>query len=119
MIRKFNFDYDSENDSLFIYDPKSKAKASIEIDNLIIDYNNKKEITGIELLNSSDFLKDINESKINKESLNNITECKVEIIPKGSFTMIKLILLFKSTESITAPVFIPQINESSPAIGAL
>ena len=57
MLRKFKFDYDFENDSLFLFDPKSKSKASVELDDFIIDFNNKKEVSGFELLNASNFFK--------------------------------------------------------------
>lgn len=57
MIKKFNFDYDFENDSLFLFNPESKSKASVELDNFIIDFNTHKEVCAIEILNASDFFK--------------------------------------------------------------
>jgi len=118
MIRKFKFDYDYENDSLFLYDPKSKSKASIELDDLIIDYNNKKEVSGIELLNTSSFFKDIscNGFKVDKEALKDIKDCKIDIIPKNNFFIIKFILLFKSKKQVITPVIIPKVTEPSYAL---
>ena len=117
MNRKFKFDYDYENDSLFMYDPKSKSKASVEIDDLIIDYNSKKEISAIELLNASKFFKDFSSKNFNitKEKLNEILECNIEIIPKHNFFMIKFAFLLKSKEQLLAPVMVPSIHEPSPA----
>lgn len=112
MIQKFKFDYDTKNDSLFIYSPNSKSKASITIADLVIDYNSKKEICGLEILNTSKFLK---ESKLTKEKLNKISECKIEIIPKNNFLTIKLILILESKEEIFAPILVPSIQEFSPA----
>jgi len=116
--RKFNFDYDFENDSLFLFDPKSKSKASIELDDFIIDFNNRKEVSGIELLNASGFFNglDLDGQKISKQILREIQDCKIEIIPKINFIVIKFLLLFKSKKLLTAPVFIPTINEPSPAV---
>lgn len=118
MFRKFNFDYDVENDSLFLYDPKSKSKASIEIGDFIIDFNSKKEISGIELLNASAFFRDLKDEQItvNKELLSEIQECGVDITSKGNFIVIKLILVFKSKKKLSTPVYIPSINEPSPAL---
>tara|TARA_Y100000310_G_scaffold289971_1_gene316796 strand:+ start:2968 stop:3330 length:363 start_codon:yes stop_codon:yes gene_type:complete len=118
MIRKFKFDYDFENDDLFLYDPNSKSKASIEIDDLIIDYNKNKEVSGIELLNASSFFKVLSSADflVDKEILKSIQDCKVEIIPKSNFFMIKFILSFKSKKTITTPVIVPIINESSPSL---
>jgi len=118
MIRKFKFDYDYENDSLFLYDPKSKSKASVELDDLIIDYNNKKEVSGIELLNTSSFFKDIscNGFKVDKDTLKDIKDCKIDVIPKNNFFIIKFILLFKSKKQIITPVIIPKVTEPSHAL---
>jgi len=118
MLRKFNFDYDFENDSLFLFDPKSKSKASIELDDFIIDFNKHKEISGIELLNASSFFKglDLEGQTIDKQILKEIQDCKIKIIPKSNFIVIKFLLLFKSKKLLTAPVFIPTINEPSPAV---
>ncbi|MBW2966322.1 DUF2283 domain-containing protein [Candidatus Woesearchaeota archaeon] len=117
MIRKFNFDYDYENDSLFLYDPKSKSKASIEIDDFIIDLNNKKEITGIELLNASKFFKGLDlDLKVDKSLLKEIKECKIDIVPKNNFIVIKFMILFESKKQLVTPVYIPTINEPSPAV---
>lgn len=120
MIRKFKFDYDSENDSLFLYDPKSKSKASIEMDDFIIDFNSKKELSGLEMLNASKFFKglEIDNSKFSKGLLKEIEQCKLEIIPKNSFIMIKIMLFFKSKKHLTTSTFVPQITETSPALAA-
>jgi uncharacterized protein YuzE len=118
MIRKFNFDYDKENDSLFVYDPKSKTKNSIEIDDIIIDFNNKKKISGIELLNASKFFRGlkIDSTNINKEQLTNIQKCNVEIIYKNNFIMIKFFLKFSSKKELITPIYVPNISKSSPAL---
>ena len=118
MLRKFNFDYDFDNDSLFLFDPKSKSKASIELDDFIIDFNSRKEVSAIELLNASSFFKgvDLEGKTIDKQLLKEIQDCKIELTPKSNFIMIKFLLLFKSKKLLTTPVFIPTINESSPAV---
>ena len=114
MMRKFKFDYDPENDNLFLYDPNSKSKASIEIDDLIIDYNSDKEVSGIEILKASSFLKEISSEM--PVSLNDVQDCKVEIITKSNFFVIKFMLVFKSKKTLTTPVIVPIINESSPSL---
>ncbi|MFH1682364.1 MAG: DUF2283 domain-containing protein [Candidatus Woesearchaeota archaeon] len=122
MLQNFNFDYDSENDSLFVYNPKSKSKASVEMDDFIIDFSSRKEISGIELLNATEFLKSLEfeDQRINiKELLKNIEECKIEIIVKENFFVIKFILISKSKERIATPLVIPTINEPSPALAAV
>ena len=122
MIQNFNFDYDPENGSLFLYSSNSKSKASVEMDDLIIDFNANKEITGIEFLNASEFLKDldINDNKIDlKNFLSQINKCQVEIIQKENFFIIKLILISKSNQRLATPFLIPSINEPSPALAEI
>ncbi|MFH1591174.1 MAG: DUF2283 domain-containing protein [archaeon] len=117
MIRKMKVDYDSENDSLFIYDPKLKSKASVEINDLIIDYSAKKDISAFELLNASKFFSDLSQkdSVLTKDRLRKILECKVDIIPRNNFFMIKFIFVLRSKEQVVAPIMVPTINEPSPA----
>lgn len=115
MIRKFDFDYDFDNDSLFLYDSKSRSKASIEIDDFIVDFNSNKEICAIELLNATKFFKDIDDFDIDKNMLKGLRDCKVDLIPKGNFVVVKLILAFE-TKTITTPVLIPMLNKKSYAL---
>ncbi len=117
MIKKFKFDYDFDNDSLFLYNPKSKSKASIEMDDFIIDFNSKKEITAIEILNASEFFKGIDpEFTITKDLLKKIIDCNVEMIPKNNWFLIKFIIKFPMKKKLETPIMIPTINTPSPAI---
>lgn len=121
MKRKMKFDYDHENDSLFLYDPSVKSNASVEIDDMIIDYTSKKEVSAIELLNASVFFKDISSEKdfLTKQTLQNIADCTVEIIPKQNFFMIKFIFTLQSKKRLCAPVMVPSIQEPSPAVASI
>ena len=117
MIRRFNFDYDFENDDLFLFDPKSKSKASIEIGDFIIDYNSNNEISAIEMLNASVFFKGIKgEVNLNKNTLKDINDCKIAIVRKNNFLMIQLIMTLTSKEQIITPFYIPSITQRSPAL---
>ena len=66
---KMNFSYDRESDDLFLY--SSKSKGSIEIGDFILDFNNRKELVGLELMNASRVLEDITGENVNK-LLNNL-----------------------------------------------
>jgi uncharacterized protein YuzE len=118
MLRKFSFDYDPENDSLFLYDAKSKSKASIELGDVIIDFNSKKEMSGIELLEASKFFSgiEIEGTDVDKKLLNEIQDCMIEVMPKGKFLMIKMVLLFGLNRQLATPVLVPMITEPSPAL---
>ncbi|MFH1916946.1 MAG: DUF2283 domain-containing protein [Nanoarchaeota archaeon] len=114
MIRTFKFDYDSENDDLFLYDPKSKSKASIELDDVIVDFNSNNEVSAIEIMNASSFLKDVSQG-FQHAWLNEMTGSKVDIIVKENFLVIKMILVFRAGEIITL-LMIPTITKTSPAL---
>ena len=49
--QEFKFDYDESSDDLFLFSPKSKSKGSVEFGDIVLDFNNKKELVGIELIN--------------------------------------------------------------------
>ncbi|MBS3123621.1 DUF2283 domain-containing protein [Candidatus Woesearchaeota archaeon] len=121
MFKNFNYDYDSENDSLFLYDPTSKSKSSIELDDLIIDFNSKKEISGIEILNASSFFKslDIEMLEASTDLLKTIRGCKIDIITKSNFLVIKFMLLFEEDKKLAATAMIPTISEPSPALAVV
>lgn len=118
MWKKFKFDYDSENDDLFLYDSNSKSKGSIEIDDIVIDFDSKMNVSGIELMKASQFFNDLDfeNISIDKELLSKIKECKIEIVPKSNFFVIKLLLLLESNREIKTPIIIPRISKPSPAI---
>ncbi len=116
-MQKYKFSYDKDNDDLFLFNPKSKSKGSVELGDLVLDYNTKKELVGVQLMNASKFIKEFigeNVSTI-KEHLNNLKECKIDVKPKGNLLIIKIFLIGKPKE--LAPVIsVPNIMESSPAL---
>ena len=116
-MQKFNFDYDSGDDNLFLYNPKSKSKGSVELGDFILDYNNKKQLVGIQIIKASKLLKDIvNEKEISiKKILSELISCKVEIKPKNNLLVVKIFLMSKFKE-LSPVIPIPSIRESSPAL---
>jgi uncharacterized protein YuzE len=116
-IKQFSFDYDPENDNLFLYNPKSKSKASIELDNIIIDFNSKKQLSAIEITNATKILASLIKEKtaLDKNMLQEIKDCKIEIIKQNNHLIIRLFIVLKSKKIFT-PIVIPTINEPSPSI---
>jgi len=113
----FAYDYDSKNDSLFLYNPKIKSKASIELDDIVIDFNNKKQLSAIEITNATKMLANLLEEKkpLNKTMLKSIKDCKIEIIKQNNHLVVRLFIILKSKQLFT-PLIIPTITEPSPAI---
>ena len=117
-MQKFNFSYDKENDDLFLFNPKSKSKGSVEIGDLILDYNNKKECVGLQIMNASKIIKDMlskEDAASVKEVLDNLEECRVDIKPKNNLLIIKVYLNSRA-KKIAPVISVPSIQETSPAL---
>lgn len=74
---KADFEYDDDEDILYIYNPEYKKDVlfSIDIDDSILDVGRKGEIVGIEIMDASiKFARDENEQETIKEALKNIKE---------------------------------------------
>lgn len=117
MIKKFNFSYDKENDDLFLFHPHNKSKGSIELGNLVFDFDKKKELVGLEILDASKTIVDLIEKKKASmiELLENLKECKIENINKDNLLIIKLSLTSK-TQTLTPIFCLPSIQEPSPSL---
>ncbi|MCF7798839.1 DUF2283 domain-containing protein [Candidatus Woesearchaeota archaeon] len=115
-MRKFEFSYDKHSDNLFLYDASSKSKGSIELGDLIIDYNVKKEIVGIQLINASKFLKDLVKGATGiKSLLSHLRACKVDVKTRHNLFIINILLQGQDKE--LAPVLsVPNIVKQSPAL---
>jgi len=116
-MQKFNFSYDKENDDLLLFNPKSKSKGSVELGDLIFDYNNKKEFVGLQIMNASKLIKDMTNEDASsiKEVLNNLKECKVEAKLKSNLLIVKIYLNSK-TKEISPVISVPNITNTSPAL---
>ena len=57
MVRKSEaskYDYDLQNDSIFFYGEDKKYKSSVELEGVILDFNEEDYLTGIEILDASE-----------------------------------------------------------------
>ena len=86
---KMKFDYDELEDDLFVYNPNCKSKSSIEVGDIILDLNNKKELVGIEFMNATNFLG-------NKELLKSLKDCSLEVRKLKGWMILKLKLTSKN-----------------------
>lgn len=119
-MQEFKFDYDKENDDLFLYNPRTKSTASIEVGKLVLDFNRQKKLTAIEIMDATDFLKPLaGKLKINKVALSNIVSCKIQTKAQDNFLLIKMLFLMRiNRKEIELPLNmpIPRVSERSPAL---
>ncbi|ADC70061.1 Protein of unknown function DUF2283 [Methanocaldococcus sp. FS406-22] len=50
---KVKIDYDYENDSLLVYKDGRKSKKTLDLDDILIDFDENGDVVGIEMLNAS------------------------------------------------------------------
>ncbi len=114
-MQKFN--YDSENDDLFLYNPKSKSKGSVELGDIILDYNTQKDLVGMQIMNASKLIKELTYKDISfvKTILTGLKKCTVDIVPKNNIILIKL-SLYSGTEHLSSAIPVPSLLESGPAL---
>ena len=114
---KLKFSYDKLSDDLFLYSPKSKSKGSIEIGDIILDFNKENKLVGVQMINASKLLNDMvdKDPKAIRAVLENLHDCKMDVKKQGNTLMIKIFLLSK-TDKLTPVIPVVDIMESSPAI---
>ncbi|MEK6916174.1 MAG: DUF2283 domain-containing protein [Nanoarchaeota archaeon] len=117
-MKKYKFSYDKEFDDLFVFNPNSKSKGSVELGELILDFNNKKEFVGLQIMNASKLIKELANKNENIDIiaiLNNLKECRIETIQKNNMLMIKLFLI-SDIKEISYVLSVPSIIETSPSL---
>ncbi len=111
-MEKFNFDYDLENDDLFIYLVGKKSEGAIELGNFILDFDSAGDLVAMQILNVSEVLSKIL-SKIIEVS--KLKEIKINIINFRNMDAIKFCVSDGKYEE-TANILIPHIKEKSPVL---
>ena len=108
----YQFDYDSENDDLFIYLDKEKSAGAIEFGNLIIDFNEKGNLVAMQVINATEFF-----SKILSKFLeiSKIKSLEAKIIKFRNIDSLK-IKITTDKETQESNVLIPRIQQPSPAL---
>ena len=111
-MKNFNFDYDEENDNLFIYSGESKSSGAVEFGNFVIDFDEKENFVGLEISEASKVLSRLLSKII---ELNKIVELKTDVVNFRNMASIK-IKIITDKGSDTANIIIPAIKENSPAL---
>lgn len=115
-MANFNADYDKEANDLFLHS-EEKSKGSVEIGDLIIDFDKNGNLVGIEILNATDFLNDCiaNGKEISKAFLSSLLKCDIRTEQKNNFLFIKMVLIGRKIQ-IPCTIPMPHITKASPAL---
>ena len=76
-MKKTIAEYDAVSDSLAIQVASKKSSFSIENGEVVIDFDAKKEVVGIEFMNASKLLSLIAQKEVSKDSLKAMKNCKL------------------------------------------
>ncbi|MBI4146633.1 DUF2283 domain-containing protein [Candidatus Woesearchaeota archaeon] len=110
-LRKVTADYDDDSDSLSIQLSGRKSSFSIDNGELIVDFDSKKEVVGVEFLNASRILSIISKKDITREALNNIKKCDLISKRAGNTLVIAIVIELPEGEVIENSITLPLISE--------
>ncbi len=92
------YDYDDENDILVIRNANIRVKESIEVsENVVIDLDRNDKITGIEIMDASEFFGSLN-PEINEKFLSSLDSARIEYKEFRNQWMILVVLNSKGKE---------------------
>jgi hypothetical protein len=114
----FEFSYDQENDDLFLFRKDAKSKGSIEFGNLVLDFDSKKMLVGLQIMDATDFISEMTvlDKKTVKEILINLESCKGDFKPYRNMVLFKIVLFSKYKKETPVSIMLPNITTPSPAI---
>lgn len=115
-MQEFKFNYDSENDDLFIYSEKLKSKGAVELGSLVFDFDLNGNLVAIEIMNAIQLLNDlIGKEIVDKKILESIKTCKVSVKIHQNLMLIMIVLIVEHKE-VSIPISVPRVVESSPSL---
>ncbi|MCX6751135.1 MAG: DUF2283 domain-containing protein [Candidatus Pacearchaeota archaeon] len=115
-MEKYNFDYDADDDVLYIQNAVEEVEESVEFsEDIVIDLDKKGGAIGIEVFYASEFFNLFNKN-INKDFLENLEDAHIEY--KEFRNVFFIILVLKSKNQVIRQPMPPlrKSEYSSPLI---
>lgn len=110
---RYVFDYDAENDDLFVYEKGAKSKGSVSLGNLVLDFDYRAKLVGAEILDASSYLNNFvtEKARLSKDSLKKIKSCRLDFKLQRSQLIIRFFLeLAEQPRELVANVVLPKIE---------
>jgi uncharacterized protein YuzE len=111
-MKKYNFDYDRDNDDLFIFENGKKSRGAIEVGNFVIDFDEDENFVGLEITDAYEVLSKVFSKMI---ELTKITDLSVDAVNFRNMASLKLKITADS-ETETANIILPSIKNKSPEL---
>lgn len=106
MEREVLFDYDEENDILFIH-RKDKIKGSVDIADFIVDISAEEKVVGLEIMNVTEHLEGLGIAHP-KEVLKSIKGASLRAVYKSDGVVIYFsIISEKNVEPVSSSIAMP------------
>ncbi len=111
ILKTFKYDYDAENDDLFVYLEGARSKGGVELGNFVFDFDKDENLVAFQIFEASKVLKQLLTKVI---EIGKIKEFKADVINFRNMATIKIIV---ATEKESTNIIIPQIRrEESPVL---
>ena len=111
-MKKFDIDYDKENDSLFAYSSGSKSSGAVEAGNFVFDLDSSGNLVGMEVMDVSEFFKMLFSKAI---EISNIKEFRADVVNFRNTTSIINFSIDTGSGIERDKIVLPRIG-NSPAI---
>lgn len=111
-MKQFDFNYDEENDDLFIYLPSAKSAGAVELGDFVFDFDKEENLVAMQIMNASEVLSKIVSKII---SLKQIKSLQATIVNFRNMRAISLeVQINNRIERVH--ITIPRVTESSPVL---
>jgi len=115
-MRKFKWSYSSEDDTLYIFDPKKKFKESIEVDeDIVLDIDKANNLVGIEIFYANQFFKAMDKN-FPEDILDSTKEVNLEFSNYRNYMFIKLLIQYNKKLIEERLPLIPMVKYESPIL---
>ncbi|GBE18551.1 hypothetical protein BMS3Abin16_01155 [archaeon BMS3Abin16] len=114
MVKNYKFDYHHEVDSLFLYKKNGKSKGSVELGDLVFDFDYRLNLVGMQILNASSFIEEVSGEADVKELLKNLKKCEVKQTTNKNLMIIHITLT--GIKKVQIPLTLPNIKYKSPSL---
>jgi uncharacterized protein YuzE len=111
-MEKFNFDYDSENDDLFVYLTDKKSAGAVELGNFILDFDKGGNLVAFQISTASEVFSKILSKMI---EITKLKQIQAEIINFRNMDAIRFKVITENNQE-TANILIPHITKKSPVL---
>ncbi|MCK4326864.1 MAG: DUF2283 domain-containing protein [Candidatus Diapherotrites archaeon] len=113
-MAKSEFSYDAESDDLFLYRKGSKSSGSVELGNIILDFD-KNGVNALQFIEATETLSGIVGLRVTKKMLSSITAVSLDSEVKGGNLIVRFGVVAMDMK-LAAPIVVPGFKHKSPAL---